>query len=398
VSTPARPSLLGILVPATIVCTFGADVTARLLPHDLFSFRAWEAMRTPGDEAPFLTNHRYHNDRTYGNLSAIGNLPASRQYRSVTFTTDELGYGNPPDLAKRGAAAALVFGSSFSAGAELGDGHTFSAQLGGLAGRTVYNAGGGDPSLVAQILPLARRLLVPGGWVIYEYLEGREVPPITLVHVPRGTARCHELLAPRGFDHACSGLGWLDRHLRVSPVEIVCQRAVKRLQDGQWLPNPYAPLVLRERLRDGHEMLFLGLERGAFHRAPPAEPAARYLRWLGEKLAAAHVRLLVVLASSKYTTYAPLLLTPDPGPEESVRYLAELERQVREGGVPVVNLTAPLRAAAVTALARGDYIYFPDDTHWNTAGAGIAAREVWQVWRVLADEASLGAHGPRAAR
>src|SRR2546430_5023471 len=118
-AAPARsqtPWRLGVLVPVTIGCAFAADLTLRMLPHDLFSFRAWEATRTPGEDAPFLRNHRYHSDRTYGNLAAVGNLRAFRQYRSVTFTTDELGYANAPDLARRGGAAAIVLASSFAAG------------------------------------------------------------------------------------------------------------------------------------------------------------------------------------------------------------------------------------------------------------------------------------------
>lgn len=371
-----------MLVPATIACAFAVDVGLRLLPHDVVSFRAWEAVRTRGEDAPFLANHRYASGRTYGNLAAVGNVPDFRQYRPLTFTTDELGYPNPPGLAHRGGAAAIVFGSSFAAGAELGDGLTLAAQLAALSGRTIYNAGGGDPG-PADIIPLARRLVVPGGRVIVEYPEGGELPPLTVLHVSHKTARCRELLAPHRLEGACPWLGWLDRHVRVSPLAIVCQRAVKRLQDGRWMPNPYARLVLRERLRNGEEMLFLAGERSFYHAGAAADPTARYFRWLGAKLAPARFSLVVVLVPRKYTVYAPLLSSPDPGPEASVRYLSDLESRLSAEGIPVVNLTTPFRAAAETGLARGSYIYFPDDTHWNAAGAGLAARQIWRAWQAL---------------
>jgi hypothetical protein len=382
VATPARLGLLGVLVPATIACACAADIVLRLLPHDVVSFRAWEAVRTPGEAAPFLPNHRYVSGRTYGNLAAVGNLPEFRQYRPLTFTTDELGYPNPPGLARRGGVAAIVFGSSFAAGAELGDGLTLAAQLAALSGRQVYNAGGGDPG-PADIIPLARRLVVPGGRVIVEYPEGEELPPLTVLHVTHKTARCRELLAPHGLERVCPWLGWLGRHVRVSPLAVLCQRAVKRLQDGTWMPNPYARWVLRERLRNREAMLFLAGERSFFHTGAAADPAVRYFRWLGAKLAAAHFSLLVVLVPRKYTVYAPLLATPDPGPEASVRYLGDLESRLNAEGIAVVNLTPPFRAAAETSLARGSYIYFPDDTHWNAAGAGLAAREIGRVWPAL---------------
>src|SRR3989454_4222039 len=87
-ATLERVMRVGVLIPATLACAAVADLALRALPHDRFSFRAWEAVRTPGEDAPFLPNTRYHNDRTYGNLSAIGNIPAARRYRSVTLTTD----------------------------------------------------------------------------------------------------------------------------------------------------------------------------------------------------------------------------------------------------------------------------------------------------------------------
>src|SRR3989475_533428 len=101
-ATLERVARVGVLIPATLACAAVADLALRALPHDRFSFRAWEAVRTPGEDAPFLPNTRYHNDRTYGNLSAIGNIPAARRYRSVTLTTDALGYANPPGLGPPG--------------------------------------------------------------------------------------------------------------------------------------------------------------------------------------------------------------------------------------------------------------------------------------------------------
>src|SRR5947209_13381997 len=145
-ATLERVMRVGVLIPATLACAAVADLALRALPHDRFTFRAWEAVRTPGEDAPFLPNNRYHNDRTYGNLAAIGNLPAARHYRSVTLTTDALGYVNPPELARRGGAgggraAAIVVGSSFPAGSGVGDDSTLAAPPAPLAGRAADHAG-----------------------------------------------------------------------------------------------------------------------------------------------------------------------------------------------------------------------------------------------------------------
>ncbi|HEX4602329.1 MAG TPA: hypothetical protein VH116_13110 [Gemmatimonadales bacterium] len=373
---------LGLLVPATLACAFATDVALRLLPQDWVTFRAWEAVLAPESDAPFLPNQHYHNARTYGNLAAIANLPASREYHPVTFTTDALGYANPPELARRGDARAIVFGSSFAAGSEEGDGLTLAAQLATASGRPVYNAASGARG-AAEILSLARRVVIPGGLVIFEYPEGRELPPITPLPLPHPTSRCRAVLAPRGLDHACTALAWLQRRVRISPLAIVCQRAVKWLEDGRWFPNPYAQNVLRERLANGQEMLFLPSERDEFHTGAPREPAVQVFRWLRAKLWAEHFTLLVVLVPTKYAVYAPLLRTPDAGPDQSTRYLADVARRLGAAGIPTVNLLPSYRAAARRALAEDRYIYLRDDTHWNAAGVGVAARELWRAWQAL---------------
>src|SRR5712691_9977308 len=255
-----RVARVGFLIPATIACAAVADLALRALPHDRFSFRAWEALRTPGEDAPFLPNTRYHNDRTYGNLSAIGNLPAARRYRAITLTTDALGYANPPGLATPrgggGRAAAIVFGSSFAAGSEIGDDSTLAAQLGRVAGRAVYNAAADEPNF-AEMRDLTRTIVAPGGLVILELPENRQAPGVTRLHVVSRTARCREAMASLRLTRACPAYAWITRHVRVSPLAILSQHALKRVEDDRWLPNPYAGLVLRERLRDGSEMLFL---------------------------------------------------------------------------------------------------------------------------------------------
>ncbi len=374
-----RPWRLDFLVLVTIACAFVADLALRLVPLDRFTFRAWEAVRTPGEDAPFLANHRYHSDRTYGNLAAIGNLPALRQYRSVTFTTDALGYPNPPGLATGGRVQAILFGSSFAAGSELGDQATLSAQLSAITRRSVYNAAEEEANF-AEIRTLARRLVRPGGLVIFEFPETREAPPITPLHDRNQADRCRVALAALHLPQACRLVLWVGRHARVSPLQILCQRALKAVQDGRWLPNPYARLVLVERLRNGEATLLLAEERTRFRQARSESQAARYFVWLAHKLERENFTLLVLLVPQKYTVYQPLLVPPEPGPDESVGYLDRLERRLQAAGVPVVNLTASLRAAAAAALERGADIYFPDDTHWDSAGVSLAAAEISRVW------------------
>jgi hypothetical protein len=65
-----------------------------------------------------------------------------------------------------------------------------------------------------------------------------------------------------------------------------------------------------------------------------------------------------------------------------------LARNLRNAGVPVLDLTAPLREQAVTAFAGGEYNYLLDDTHWNALGIQKAAQEIFTL-----EESNAGLHG-----
>jgi hypothetical protein len=42
----------------------------------------------------------------------------------------------------------------------------------------------------------------------------------------------------------------------------------------------------------------------------------------------------------------------------------------------VLNLTPEFRKQAEALLARGEYLYWLDDTHWNAEGIRVAAQEI----------------------
>jgi lysophospholipase L1-like esterase len=170
-------------------------------------------------------------------------------------------------------------------------------------------------------------------------------------------------------------------------LQVFAARIYRHAENGVLLPNAAAARVIRARLSNGAETLFLALERDILHSERGAEEADRYFTWLARQLALRGRRLLVVLAPQKYTVYAPLLQAPDPGPEASVHYLAEVERRLAARGIAVVDLVEPLRAAARSALEADSLIYWGDDTHWNAAGNDIAARVIAPALERLWDEA-----------
>lgn len=363
---------LEILAPALLAVTFAADLGLRFAPLDWFSFRAWEALRVRGAAGPFRPNRHYVNDAAYGDLANLGNVPALREYHAERVTTDSLGYRNAPGLAASGQVRVLLTGTSFSAGTEVGDTETLAAQLTDLTGTGVYNAALADWDF-ATLRGLARRTGMGRGVLVFEYLEGREPPSLLLEGRPP-VGRCSEALASQAA--LCGAYNWLDDRTRVSPVRVVTRRLLRRVQNDRWLPNPDRDVVHRARLPDGREMLFEAAELEWTLPRADEQRIVRYFTWLQRRMSREGIALLVVLAPRKHTVYGPLVQDPVAASDSGAQSLARIATGLTTAGVPVVDLTPVLRAAAADALAQGRYLYFLDDTHWNAAGIEAAARAI----------------------
>jgi hypothetical protein len=186
--------------------------------------------------------------------------------------------------------------------------------------------------------------------------------------------RCPQTLAES--EAVCGSWNRVAERVRVSPLRIVTRRALRRAQDDRWLPNPDRAVVTRSVMPDGRVMLFEADEWSWVLPRGDEDRIVRYFTWLERRLRADGIELLVVLAPKKHTVYGPLLAAPPGDPEAGAQSLRRIASGLAAARVPVVDLTAPLRAAAAAELAAGRYIYFLDDTHWNAAGIGVAARVI----------------------
>src|SRR5437867_7043333 len=187
---------IGFLAPAVLVLFFAADLALRLLPLERLTFRPWEAVALRHEPpAPFRPNQHFEEPRVFGDLAALGNMPQRREYHFQSFSTDGLGFRNPPNFLQSNCPSALLVGSSFSIGASVTDEQTLSVRLSQLSGRGIYNAGGLEPADARSIRALARRLKMNGGWVIYEFLERNHIPRVRPVREHRITAGWNNMLA-----------------------------------------------------------------------------------------------------------------------------------------------------------------------------------------------------------
>jgi len=369
---------LGFVIPCLLAVVGLADIGLRFMSIDPFTFRAWEALlrnRPPG--AAFEPNRDYDNARSYGDLAALGNFPALRQYRVERFTTDALGFRNPPRILNEEISAILT-GDSFVVGSGVNDDETLSSRLTTSMGCVVYNAGSDAGRVVPdEILSVARRLNLRSRLVIRLYTDGAAVP----VPPTRREIAAVRLIGRLPADVRAVA-GKVRGFLTVSPLQSLSGRAWKAIDNGRILPNKYADNVVRATLVNGDTMLFQATRVDNFHRR--RDLSLGYWRWLREDLSKAGFDLFVVLVPGKYEVYRPFLVDPQPLSPGAGDYLNRLERALRAMDVPVLNLTPFLSGEAARSLQRGKYLYWLDDNHWNAQGTALAAAAIRAQWPLTA--------------
>ena len=361
---------LAHLVTLLLAATLLADGITRALPIDWLTFRPWEAaVQYRPDNAAFEPNRRITCDDCFGDLASMANLPQYRIYRPEVFTTDDWVFRNPPGLAR--PVRVLLVGDSFTAGAALTDADMLASQLGTRLGAGVYNTA---PMLIGPsgLKALAAHLQMSEGWVVVQHLGWATTPPPgTDGAVP--TAHRTITAAERLGRSVAADL---------FPLRILANQMMKPLQNGRLLTNPSREFATIEVLANGQPMLFRTLDMQVWEgaRAAPelwalprfAENAA-YYGWLRDQIAAAGLKLAVLLVPHKVTAYHPFLQSTGAPARIVDDYLPKLAVALQAAGIPAIDLSDAFFHAAQAGLATNEPIYWPDDTHWNARGAAIAA-------------------------
>ena len=375
---------LRFLVPLVLLVSFIADVGLRFVPPRVLAFRAWEAATMfPAAGGPFTPDLVYHNDRAYGDLPNLGNLPSLRVYRAETFTTDAFGYRYTPSAENR-PIKILVIGDSFAAGSGLSDSETLTAQLADMAQTGVYNCG--QRMDWVAIENLIQRLNIKGGLVVWQTSE-RDTLDVPLdwvsfevrllrllVHADSPSYQRLKVIAERAFLVRRQLTHFWESFSQYSPAKIVVTRFFKLAENNKWLPNTDARNVLVTRLKNGQEVGFLTTEVEKFGKVRPTN--GEFFVQLQAFVRSTGNELLVLMVPDKYNVYYPLLEGSPLPPAEEDTTIGMLSRDLRKDGVPAVDLTPLFREQAAVALRNGHYIYMIDDTHWNAAGVRIAAKEI----------------------
>lgn len=363
---------LQVVLPALLAGVFLADGVTRAMPVTTWSFRAWEGLSANhGPTTPFEPLARFDSASSFGDLANMGNIRFMRVHRRETFTIDQFGFRNPPGLAESGRVSVLLLGDSFAAGSSVSDELTLAGQLGRTWKRPTYALAPMLPRAAALKAFAAMLRIKPGGWVVHQQTYAYNETHAWAIEPVASPG----LTAPHRFRRSFTS--------DVRPLRILVNQAWKTLQDGRWLANPFATAVRRVPLLNGDDMLFIAGETAGQGVAPAtatsiAESVA-YAVGLKDQAEQLGLHYLAVLVPTKTAIYQHLI-APSIGVGPRVPgTVIETERQLAAAGVRVINLFEPLTARASDALARRQYVYWRDDTHWNPAGIASAAEAIASV-------------------
>jgi hypothetical protein len=433
----------GQLIPTLMILTVIAEAMTRFLPASSVSTRGtWEAAiryslaanveagrfgKTPGlparlesaidprdpRQGSFEINLNLENQHAFGNLASMGNLPQYRRYHVEDFTTDEFGFRNRPGSSANRPPGAMVLGSSYIAQPGVVYDQTLPAVLAARSGQRVYNAAtsGGDPEIIGDFLGFirrtARRLGMSRGLVILDYKAGEDY---CIIEPGRpGTALSSS--ASQVADATRPWAAGLRRWLAFSRLKVLAQRAYKSLENDWLLPNVHAHMVLLRRLPDGETMLFLppgnpdvqAISGGTAELIGAQTPTDRrvratasdrspvnsrveslldgslaYFKWLNAQLRTDGLTLVVLFVPRPIVVYGDLVEPAMPA-EAWVAYYQILQARLEAEAITVVNPVEVLRREARARLAKSEYLYQLDDTHWSPQGIAIAVDEILRV-------------------
>ena len=331
---PTRVGRLSTLIPGIILGAFVCDGVFHFVRLDFLAFRGDEAatQAVPLGYGCCERDRCYRNDRSYGDLASIANMPEYRVFRPHVFTTDDLGFRNIPNRRHR-PPSILLLGSSFTLGTGNSDEQTLARQLESCSGCSVYNAGGWN-RLILPTRAFIRRLGMERGLVLLEVLE-RDAwdPPIAM---DRRTGR-----VPYSDQ-----IHWYYNQLTRSRLRIIIRWIYRKLRNDLLLPNTLKALVSVRYLKDGRPMLF---PRNQAELKPPGslERHVLAIKQLKDVLHEDGHCLAVYLIPEKLTVYGDLVRPSAPRARQGSEVLAEFEHRIRAVGIPTLNLEPLLRTRIV---------------------------------------------------
>lgn len=285
-----------------------------------------------------------------GDLAAMTTQGMDTVQKEVRFATDSLGYRNDADYA---GESYILVGDSFVVSTATTQDDILSAQLARDHGVRAWNvaAVGGDLADYSHWIDHTRNFVSRDAKILLFFFEGNDFGKT------------------------------IDRDAAMPVWKLWLKRYRNRFRFTNIGKFTYAMTKRYTHAPDGEQVTVLpcGPKRLAFYneyidvakRGTYPNPGD-----FSELFAAVAPEVeAVFFIPSKFRVYRELLDEGNPGRLPNTQY-EFLRAQCAANGLPLVDLTGPLAGEAARLIDQGDYVWYPDDTHWNEAGIAVAAREV----------------------
>ena len=311
----------------------------------------------------YLPNVRDVREMPFGNLVGISIAAGLADFediaipRRIEFNTDSRGFRNDLELQPD---SEVLIGDSFVVGNGTTQEEILPKQLTQLSGKNAY--GVAFPGGIGFYLRNLDRINRTASLFLFEgndFYGGCRFPP-------------KDLPQPFGF------LLTTARHFKTS-VEVLRKftlyynKAFLALGLGTGAPSPEDVYVVR--MTGGIQSILLKRDENKLSEVKSyVFPSCIVDAFAKRK----HMIKTIFLIPTKYRVYYPYFTETDVRdlPHAHWEALRALGKRL---SISVHDLTPSLREAAGKALANKQFVYWPDDSHWNGLGIETAAREYMRV-------------------
>ena len=317
-------------------------------------------------QGPFRSDFSHHKDQICGDLASMANRPDLCVYRPETFITDPWGYRNTHEVWER-SNEVLLLGDSFALGQGVTQKLTPAVQLTELLGKNVYGGGG-------------RFELDYIRWLL-DHLKEKPRMAVFL-HLERHHHKSRELKdwnKPLNENNPFKKIQIIwESFWNYNPLKVIVANLDKKYVTPGIFPNRYGQNIPIFRLRNGRDFLFLksSVDQYGDPHDHNLESEAEYFEGFNKIFVERGIKLLFVLVPEKYSVYAHLIENPATPVLLGSAYLDDLQQELSKRHVSSINLLPILKAQAAKLFEHSEYVYWPDDTHWNSTGIHIAAEEI----------------------
>lgn len=365
--------------------------------HETIWLKSRPIAETPTAPASFLFTEQEVPPRTGGDLSHLIPIPDVRKryeerHAGAVVTLDPAGFRNVPYDPSTQFSVVVVGDSYMAAGLPLSN--QASAVLSALMGEPILNRavpGRGPFQSVLRLLNEMDAGSQPPRLVVWGFIE-REVSGSAFARfVQQLQAFSSREKAPAIPEApAASGLRWAALAPASLRVALPNSSAMAQISRKTWsliqyygarrLPSEI--LVLEEAGQP--PMLGYGEALASMYWTPAERDlplAVQSVVFIRDFLAARNLRLIVVPIPDKEQIYRDLIPRSAwrGGQPPYASILPAFVGGLHSNGVPVVDLSPTFMAAR----ARGERLYWRDDTHWNETGIRLAAEEIARLVSAL---------------